>query len=190
MLRLFWSAMLLLPLTAPVQAQALPPAWHQLRQDYADKAVISRLYQAFQAHDGAAMAACYHPEARFSDPVFGELKGPEIGAMWQMLLEASEGQLVIDFRDVEARQGQGRAHWDADYRFSATGLPVHNEIDARFELRDGLIYRHTDRFDLHRWSSMALGLPGALFGGTPLLQNTLRERARAQLEAWMAARNR
>ncbi|PKL75825.1 MAG: ketosteroid isomerase [Candidatus Melainabacteria bacterium HGW-Melainabacteria-1] len=155
-----------------------------MRQDYAERQLIADFYKAFAAHDGARMAASYHPEAEFSDPVFGTLKGPEIGAMWQMLIAAGGQGLHIRYRDVEVRQGQGRAHWDADYVFGATGLPVHNQIDAEFSFKDGLIYRHHDRFDLHRWSSQALGLPGLLFGHTPMLANTLRTQARARLKEW------
>ena len=42
---------------------------------------------------------------------------------------------------------KGSAHWEADYTFSATKRKVHNVVDARFELRDGLIVKHTDVFD-------------------------------------------
>jgi ketosteroid isomerase-like protein len=37
--------------------------------------LIERFYAAFGRKDGDAMAACYAPDARFSDPVFGELRG-------------------------------------------------------------------------------------------------------------------
>lgn len=133
------------------------------------------------------MAACYHRDAKFTDPVFGTLRGAEIGAMWKMLLEISQGGLKIHFRDADAHLGMGKAHWDADYTFSATGLPVHNSIDAEFEIREGLIYRHQDHFSLHRWSSQALGLPGFLFGNTSFLQNALRQQVREKLKLWMQA---
>ena len=47
--------------------------------------LIERFYAAFDRKDGDAMAACYAPDARFSDPAFGELRGAEPGAMWRML---------------------------------------------------------------------------------------------------------
>ncbi len=52
--------------------------------------LIERFYAAFDRKDGDAMAACYHPDARFSDPAFGELRGAEIGRMWRMLTERGE----------------------------------------------------------------------------------------------------
>jgi len=38
-------------------------------------ALVQRFYAAFDARDAEAMAACYHPDVVFSDPVFGELRG-------------------------------------------------------------------------------------------------------------------
>ena len=54
-------------------------------QATANQALIERFYEAFDRHDGEAMAACYGPDARFHDPAFGELHGEEPGAMWKML---------------------------------------------------------------------------------------------------------
>ena len=47
--------------------------------------LIERFYAAFAACDGATMAASYGPGARFSDPVFTNLRDGEPGAMWRML---------------------------------------------------------------------------------------------------------
>ena len=47
-------------------------------------ALIERFYTAFQAKDAEAMARCYAPDARFSDPVFTDLQGPLPGDMWRM----------------------------------------------------------------------------------------------------------
>ena len=146
--------------------------------------LIETFYTAFQRRDGAAMAACYHPEATFSDPVFPDLKGPEVGAMWRMLTERATS-LEVTFRDVKAEGQGGSAHWEAVYPFSATGKRVHNIIDATFEFRDGKIFRHVDRFDFYRWTRMALGLPGVLLGWSPMLQGSIRKKARAGLDAFM-----
>lgn len=152
----------------------------------AHAALIERFYSAFGRRDHAAMAACYQPDARFSDPAFGELRGDEVTAMWRMLCERGT-DLEIAFRDVEASGDRGSAHWDADYTFSATGRRVHNEIDASFRFRDGLIAEHDDRFSFWRWSRQALGPAGAALGWTPLLRGKVRGQARAQLREFMAA---
>lgn len=145
--------------------------------------LIRSFYSALQKRDGDSMAACYHPEVRFSDPVFTDLKGARAGAMWKMLCERGK-DLKIEFRDVRADDRTGSAHWEAWYSFSATGRNVHNVIDATFEFRDGKIVRHTDCFDLRRWAGQALGLTGRLLGGTALLQNKVRAMAAKALETY------
>jgi len=47
--------------------------------------LIERFYTSFQKRDPDGMVACYHPEIRFSDPVFPDLRGESAGAMWRML---------------------------------------------------------------------------------------------------------
>jgi ketosteroid isomerase-like protein len=147
--------------------------------------LIATLYEAFARRDGRAMAACYAPAATFADPVF-QLQGQEIGAMWTMLCERAT-DLKVEARDIDADERAGRAHWDAWYTFTATGRPVHNEIDATFTFADGLIESHRDVFDLWRWSRMALGRKGTLLGWTPLVRKAIRKQARKSLDAWMAA---
>ena len=100
--------------------------------------VIRSFYAAFQRRDHAAMAACYAPDATFSDPVFRDLQGPRVAAMWRMLCERAT-DLRIEASDIEAEGDRGSARWEAWYTFSATGRPVHNIIRASFEFRDGLI---------------------------------------------------
>jgi ketosteroid isomerase-like protein len=147
--------------------------------------LIERFYQAFQRRDAAAMVACYHPDVEFWDPVFLSLKGSRAGDMWRMLCERGK-DLTIAYRDVRADDGGGSAHWDADYTYSGSGRKVHNSIDARFEFRDGLIVRHTDTFDLHRWASQALGPLGMLLGWLPPFQSALRKKAATALERFAA----
>lgn len=149
--------------------------------------LVHRFYSAFQRRDAAAMADCYHPEVRFSDPVFPDLQGARAVAMWRMLCERGK-DLRLEFRDVKADAHSGSAHWEAWYTFSATGRKVHNVIDASFEFRDGLFVRHTDRFDLHRWAGQALGLPGKLLGWTPPMRNKIRAMAAQNLAAFEAKR--
>jgi hypothetical protein len=151
---------------------------------HANNELITRFYTAFQQRDGAAMAACYHAEVEFSDPVFQNLKGPRAKAMWIMLCERAK-DLSIEFSKVAADDRGGEAHWDAWYLFSATGRTVHNIIDAKFEFQDGLIRKHTDTFDLHRWAGQALGLSGKLLGGTSFMQNKIRGTANAGLDTFM-----
>jgi ketosteroid isomerase-like protein len=147
--------------------------------------LLTRFYAAFARRDAEAMAACYAPDVVFSDPVFPKLEGVQAGNMWRMLCAAGK-DLRVEASGIEADDTTGRAHWDAWYTFSATGRSVHNIIDARFEFANGLIRRHTDTFDLWRWSRLALGPSGLFLGWSPLVQNTIRDRARRGLEKWTA----
>jgi ketosteroid isomerase-like protein len=151
----------------------------------ANAALIDSFYQAFARRDHADMARCYAPDARFSDPAFGELHGDEVTAMWRMLCERGE-DLEIHVRDVEASGDRGSAHWDADYTFSTTGRKVHNEIDASFRFRDGLIGEHDDSFSLWRWSRQALGPIGLVLGWSPIVRSKVNGQARENLRAFMA----
>ncbi|MCA1819222.1 MAG: nuclear transport factor 2 family protein, partial [Halobacteriales archaeon] len=80
----------------------------------ADRDTIKRLYAALADKDGEAMAALYADDARFSDPVFPDLKGPEVGAMWRLLCERAQ-DLRVEVRNVKAKGGLGEAEWEAWY---------------------------------------------------------------------------
>src|SRR5215212_5031689 len=147
--------------------------------------LIQRFYGAFARHDGDTMAACYAPGARFSDPVFPDLRDEEPGAMWRMLTGQAQ-DLSVELREHEADDTRGSARWIARYTFTRTGRPVVNDVGASFRFADGLIAEHQDEFSFHRWSRQALGTPGLLLGWTPLLRAATRRQARASLDAYMA----
>jgi ketosteroid isomerase-like protein len=147
--------------------------------------LIERFYTAFDSCDGEAMEACYVPDARFSDPAFGELRGPEVGAMWRMLTGRAR-DLSVDLAEHDADGSHGTAHWVAHYTFGPTGRPVVNDVRATFRFDDGLIAEHDDRFGFHAWARQALGAPGLLLGWTPMLRSKVRGRARADLDRFMA----
>jgi ketosteroid isomerase-like protein len=149
--------------------------------------LIERFYAAFAACDGDAMAACYAPDARFSDPVFVDLRGDEPGAMWQMLTSQAT-DLRVELLEHEAHGDEGTARWRAHYTFSQTGRPVVNDVRARFRFADGRIAEHDDDFDFHRWASQALGPSGKLLGWTPIVRSAVRRRARASLEQFQSRR--
>jgi len=146
--------------------------------------LIEHFYTSFARRDGPAMAACYAPDARFTDPVF-DLAGAEIGAMWTMFCERGR-DLALTWHDVRADDAAGAARWEPRYTFSVTGRPVHNVIDAAFTFRDGRIATHRDTFDLWRWSRMALGFKGTLLGWTPFVRDAIKTQGRRGLDTWIA----
>ena len=131
------------------------------------------------------MVALYAPDAVFSDPAFGELHGPEVGAMWTMLTGQAT-DLKVEASEIEADDESGSARWIAHYTFSSTGRPVVNDIRASFRFRDGKVVEHRDRFSMFAWSKQALGPPAYLLGWNPVGQGVFRRKARERLEAYMA----
>ena len=148
--------------------------------------LIHRFYTAFSRRDHQTMAACYHADAEFSDPVFQRLEGSDIGAMWRMLCVRGT-DLELTYDGVEADDSTGSAKWQPVYTFDATGRKVHNRVAASFIFEDGAIRRHTDVFDLYRWTRMALGPPGYLLGWSGMLQNKVRRTAGRALEKFKAS---
>jgi len=61
---------------------------------------------------------------------------------------------------------------------------VHNKIKATFEFENGKIIRHTDSFDLWKWSGMALGMSGKLFGWSSIIKNKIKDTAQFKLEKY------
>ncbi|MCY7349063.1 MAG: nuclear transport factor 2 family protein [Cytophagaceae bacterium] len=149
-----------------------------------NEALLTRFYQAFAQRDFATMAACYHPDATFNDPVF-TLKGREIAAMWHMLCLNAE-DFSASFSHVEADDQRGSTRWEAHYRFSRTNRSVHNRIRATFEFREGKIITHRDQFSFWRWAAMALGGVGYLLGGTAFMQRRVQTNARTSLDKFIA----
>lgn len=136
-----------------------------------EREVIENFYRAFQRRDVETMLACYHPKLVFEDPVFGSLGFEGTKKMWTYLLDKGDKNMKIRFEVINDHN----AHWEAIYTFAKTGNKVHNKIDASFEFENGKIIKHTDAFDLWKWSGMALGLPGYLFGWSPMMKNKIKK---------------
>ena len=155
--------------------------------------LIEKFYGAFARLDADTMAGCYADDVVFEDEVFSLRGRQEVAGMWRMLCEATKAKGAdvwrLEYRDAAADATTGKAHWDAWYRFSATGRLVHNRIDAAFTFNpQGLIATHRDRFDFWRWSRQALGTPGLLLGWTPLIRGKVRATAAANLQKFLASR--
>lgn len=128
------------------------------------------------------MVSCCHESIVFEDPAFGVLKGDHAKNMWRMLCEFQKGKdFKITYSNIEANDLNGTAHWEAFYTFSKTGRKVHNEIQSRFEFKDGKIIKHTDTFDLYKWSKQAFGLKGFLLGKTTFFKKKLNTQTNSLL---------
>ena len=156
-----------------------------------NRQTIETFYGAFARLDADTMASCYADGVTFQDEVFTLNGKREVTSMWRMLAEATKAKGAdvwqLKLSDVDADATKGHAHWDAHYRFSATGRIVDNGIDAQFEFNpQGKIARHRDSFDFWKWSRQALGAPGLLLGWTPIIHNKVKQTAAANLQKYMA----
>lgn len=125
------------------------------------------------------MAACYHPMASYSNPVFPDLRGAWPGAMWKLALARAEQlQVQWDIAYADARKAQ--VIWRASWR--ERGRARHIEAAATMALWDGDIVRHVDEFRFARWAAQAVGVPALLLAWLPAFQRTVQQRARAVLD--------
>jgi ketosteroid isomerase-like protein len=144
--------------------------------------LIHKFYTAFAKADAKTMCECYHTDIQFQDPAFGTLKGNDACQMWKMLIEKSKANIKIEFSNIETDEYSGTAKWVAAYNFSKTNRKVVNEVQAQFQFRDGLIVKHTDYFDIWKWSKQALGFKGLLLGWTGFMQKQIQKQAIASLK--------
>ncbi|MFV8369902.1 nuclear transport factor 2 family protein [Flavobacterium sp. LB2R40] len=145
---------------------------------------LIQFYTAFANGDATTMCACYHPIIQFRDPAFGLLEGNDVNQMWKMLLKKSKGNIKIEFSNIKADEYIGSARWVATYNFSKTNRKVINIIQSQFHFKDGLIIKHTDDFDIWKWSKQALGMTGFLFGWTGYFQHKIQQQAILSLNAF------
>lgn len=146
--------------------------------------IISNFYSAFQKLDWQAMQACYTEDIHFSDPVFNDLNGDQVGAMWHMLCNKAKN-FELSFTDIKADDTHGSARWLASYTFSQTGRRVNNVIFAEFQFSDGKIIRHSDHFSFWKWSRMALGPIGLVLGWSSFLKNKVHQQGLSGLNSFI-----
>ena len=150
--------------------------------------LITKFYTCFQNKDYLGMQDCYADHAKFSDAVFTDLDGEQVKAMWEMLIKNGKDLKVI-FNNVKGDAAGGSAEWTAWYTFSRTGKKVINRINARFEIENGKIVKHTDSFNFYKWARQAFGFTGLLIGWTPFFQNKVRTTAMESLTKFMYRKN-
>ncbi|MFK7949900.1 MAG: nuclear transport factor 2 family protein [Saprospiraceae bacterium] len=147
--------------------------------------LIEKFYQSFVDGNAEGMIMCYHDDIEFEDPAFGKLKGDKAKAMWQMLLSRKDASPQIQFSGVKANEKTGSATWIAEYEYGKQKRKVINHISAKFEFADGKIIRHTDDFDLWKWSRQALGFSGLLLGWSSFMRNKIQATTNGLLRKYM-----
>jgi len=143
---------------------------------------IRKFYKAFHNRDAKTMATLYHKDIHFSDPVFPDLEGYQVMAMWKMLTTKAKN-LVVEYDSVSADDKNGAScHWEGWYLYGGE-RPVHNIVYSKFEFKDGKIIKHVDDFAFDVWASQALGIVGTV--GGYLIQKGVRKKAYLGLEEYI-----
>ncbi len=147
--------------------------------------VIDKFYNAFARKDAAKMNACYSDDIVFYDPMFELLRGDEVRSMWEMLC-GSAVELTLSHGEIKSLgDDYYTCAWNAQYKYSRSGRPVHNYITANMKIIDGVIIEHSDAFSLHKWSRQALGFSGWLLGWNSFFQRKIKNKARRSLLKYM-----
>jgi ketosteroid isomerase-like protein len=155
----------------------------------ANEKLIHQFYTAFQQKDYETMQHSYAENAVFNDAAFVNLNASEVRAMWQMLISRG-ADMKLSFGDIKEIGDTVTAYWEAHYTFTATGKKVVNKINAEFEIKDGKIIKHTDRFDFYTWAKQAFGFGGFILGWAKFFQEKVRQTARKKLDEYMLKLNR
>jgi hypothetical protein len=153
------------------------------------EALARRFFDALGRLDGEAMAACFHPAASFSDPLFPDLRGERVGWRWRMFARGAT-DMHLDYAVLFADERKGQVQWRVQYRFAGSGRRVVNEGLSTLAFWDDRIVRQVEEFDFWRWSRSSLGLAGWLLGWVPPLRELARRRALEQLDRFVAAAKR
>ena len=154
-----------------------------MKHDNSPLKVANKFYTAFKDCRGEIMSSYYHPNAKFSDPIFPNLNGGEVGSMWQMLCKNAK-DLELKFSIISSNSTSAEIHWQASYTFSSTGKYVVNNIQAKMKVVDGLIVEHVDNFSFWKRSKQAFGPLGMIIGWTPFFKKKVQNTAAQSLKKY------
>jgi ketosteroid isomerase-like protein len=144
--------------------------------------LAQQLFEHLAQRDGAAMARLYAPDARFGDPVFGELLGADIGRRLRLLTGQIDPSFSLEVVGVALLDADtAHAKWRSWGKIAPDSQSTRNEIVSTLLVRDGLITQHYDSFEFSQWAPQALGLTGRLFARSAWLQRRTQRRSRAAL---------
>jgi ketosteroid isomerase-like protein len=150
-----------------------------------NQAIVEQFYTAFSKLDYVTMNGCYNEHPIFNDPAFGILQGEEVRAMWKMLCTNAK-DFSLSYSNIQLLDEEYvTCNWVATYTFSKTGRKVVNNIKAHLRIQDGKISEHSDLFDIWKWSSQAMGLPGKLLGWSGFMKNKIQSNAKKSLMRFM-----
>jgi len=150
------------------------------------EALVRRLFDRLAAHDAEGVAACYHPDVFYSDPLFPRLRGTAAADLWRLRFERLD-RLEIRLDEASGDADGALARWRLAYRAGERRVSV--PVRSMFAFRGGRIARHYDHFSLWRWGAQAHGRLGAALGWFGPFRWAARHRHGRELERFSDARD-
>ena len=150
-----------------------------------NKELLDHFYLAMKRRNGEEMSACYHAEAQFEDPVFGELDSQQVRNMWKMLMSRTGNDFEVHCEIMRCDEDKAEVRMEARYNFGPAKRKVVNRINSQFLFKDDKIFRQKDHFSFWRWSSMALGGVGKALGWSAWLRGKVRRSSLRLLDRYI-----
>jgi hypothetical protein len=144
-----------------------------------NQAAVNLFLGAQKDRDPIRLQNAVREDVVLQDPLFGELKGAQAFAMWQMLWRFREYSVTVD--EQAASPTEGKAEWRQTYNLPATRRMILNKVTSSFTFYDRRISAITDKWSLYGYARMGQGALGLLLGWLPPFQETMRQAALERL---------
>ncbi|RPA97285.1 hypothetical protein L873DRAFT_1810109 [Choiromyces venosus 120613-1] len=151
--------------------------------------LVDEYIAAYREMDYEKLTNLWHPEYTFADPAFPNLDTTRSRAMFHMFITNRDKNkmVVTHITPAVASDTQENTYvttYTCDYLYGAA--PVHNEIRATIELKDGKIWRQVDEFPLAAWAKQSLGMVGTALNVVGMLDGVVKKKAAEKLDVWCA----
>lgn len=143
---------------------------------------IHQLYTSIANGAISKIDECYSPTVKFYDPIFGSLNNNEVPKMWEMLIKRNQGEIKIEYTILKSDNYTASVQWIAKYTFGKKQRKITNVVQSNLYLKDGLIIKQKDDFNIWTWSKQAFGWSGYLLGWTGYMQQKIQEKALVSLK--------
>lgn len=125
--------------------------------------VTERLFSALRHRRAADAAACYDEDALFTSPFIGEVRGPEVEALWRAIF-ASTRDSTLSYTIVDIGLTTARVEGVATFSLTSSGRSVTGRFNSALSIRDTRVVWHDDTLDAWAWACMAFGPSGLMLG--------------------------
>ena len=157
-----------------------------------NKEIAAEFFRRYQQHDHAGMRSLLHPDIRFDDMAFHNLRGEDVAAMWRWFcLPSARRKDPVDVPAFAILKEEGDAvHVEYRVRYTLQDNPAakRHEVDYQIQstlvCKAGKIVEHRDQSCVSEFAfaRMALGFPRCLAALTPFFRPRLRKESLAKLE--------